>query len=535
MFVAAESFAAHEQAARRGLPVAEVLGEREQAKRARREELMSRREVLAGATGLASMAAIGMSPALSLGRSVARIAAPRVAIIGSGLAGIRCAHELWTGRRAKPVASTIYEANPDRSGGRCWTLRDYFGAGLITEHGGQFINSDQIAVRHLAHALGLKLEDVNGGNLFSGEEVYWIDGASYTNKEALADWDAVGFKIFHGALREAETKAGASLFDSMSVTEWLDGTEIGTSSRFGKLLLACTVAEQGGSPEEQSALLLIEEFGEKNSHRAFTTGEGDERFHIIGGNDQLVSGMLDELPSETLQLGHQLLALRKRPDGSYRLVFDGGGSTREQTADVVVLALPFTALSEVDLSKAGLTASKRHVIETFGMGSNAKIHIELDRETWPALGYSGDILTEWEGLCCGWDDSVPLGSDATALLYTGYPGGVTGASGLTGAAHGAAPAADVKWMLEQMDQLFPGTSAAFTGLAYEDHWTEDPWTKGAYSFWKVGQATNFAQLAAAPEGSILFAGEHTSLENEGYLDGAVETGERAAGEVRKLL
>ena len=90
-------------------------------------------------------------------------------------------------------------------------------------------------------------------------------------------------------------------------------------------------------------------------------------------------------------------------------------------------------------------------------------------------------------------------------------------------------------MLRQLEQIFPGTSAAFTGLAYEDHWAEDPWVRGAYSFWKVGQATTYAALAAAPEGSLLFAGEHTSLENEGYLDGAVETGERAAHEVLRLL
>ena len=535
MYAAAESFSAHEQAARRGVPVAEVLGEREQARRARRERLLSRRELLVGAGGLATMAAVSASPALSFAQSLTRKPAPRIAIVGSGLAGLRCAHQLWTDNPRGAIAATIFEANAERIGGRCWTLRDYFGSGLITEHGGEFINSNQLAVRRLAHTLGLLLEDVNGGNLPSGEEVYLIDGGAYTNKEALADWDSVGFRTFHRALRESETHGGASLLDSLSVTEWLEGSEIGTTSRFGKLMLACTVAEQGGDPEEQSALLLIEEFGEKNSHRILTTGEGNERFHIIGGNDQLVTRMLDELPPETVQLGHQLIALRAKADGSYKLVLDVAGSTRETTADVVVLALPFTTLAEVDLSKSGLSATKRHVIETFGMGSNAKIHVELNQETWPGLGYSGDTLTEWEGLCCGWDDSVPLGPDANALLYTGYPGGRVGRSGLTGAAHGPAPRKDVRWMLEQLDQLFPGTSTAFTGLAYEDHWAEDPWVQGAYSFWKVGQATSYGELAAAPEGSILFAGEHTSVENEGYLDGAVETGERAAGEIIRRL
>jgi monoamine oxidase len=535
MVASTKLFHAVEEAARRGVPVAEVIGEHEQAQRALEPHEISRRELLAGATGLASAAAFATSPTLSFARSLARKPAPRVAIVGAGLAGIRCAHLLWNGRPAEPIASTIFEAHPERAGGRCWTLRDYFGAGLITEHGGEFINSNQFAVRNLAKALALKLEDVNGGNLPSGEEAYLIDGGVYTNKEALADWDSIGYKTFHRAMRESETRAGAALLDSLSVTEWLEGTEIGTTSRFGKLMLACTVAEQGGDPEEQSALLLIEEFGVKNSRSALTTGEGNERFHIIGGNDQLVTRMLDELPPETVQLGNQLVALRTTAGGSYKLVLDADGVTSETTADIVVLALPFTTLSEVDLSRSSLSQTKRHVIETFGMGTNAKIHVELDRETWPALGYSGDTLTEWEGLCCGWDDSVPLGPDANPVLYTGYPGGRTGRSGLTGAAHGPAPEADTSWMLDQLDQLFPGTSAAFTGVAYEDHWVEDPWVHGAYSFWKVGQATSYAELAAAPEGAILFAGEHTSLENEGYLDGAVETGERAAREVLRLL
>lgn len=517
------------------MPVAEVLGEREHVARERAAGVISRRELLAGATGLATAAAIGASPALSIARSLTRKPTPRVAIVGSGLAGVRCAHVLWNAKRTHPIPSTIFEANPSRVGGRCWTLRDYFGAGLNTEHGGQFINSDQHTIRRLVQTLGLQLEDVNGGNLQSGEEAYLIDGATYTNKEALADWESVGYRTFHGALREAETHAGAKMLDRLSVTEWLEGTEIGTGSRFGKLMLACSVAEQGGDPEEQSALLLIDEFGEKNTRRALTTGEGDERFHVVGGNDQLVTKMLAELPPETVQLGHQLVALRATSGGAYKLVFDVNRSTRETTADIVVLALPFTTLNEVDLSKSSLSATKRHVIETYGMGTNAKIHVELGHETWPALGYSGAVLTEWEGLCCGWDDSVPLGPDAGPVLYTGFPGGCVGLSGLTGGAHGPAPDRDAKWMLRQLDQLFPGTSAAFTGLAYEDHWAEDPWVRGAYSFWKVGQATTYAQLAASPEGSILFAGEHTSFENEGYLDGAVETGERAAGEILSRL
>jgi monoamine oxidase len=54
--------------------------------------------------------------------------------------------------------------------------------------------------------------------------------------------------------------------------------------------------------------------------------------------------------------------------------------------------------------------------------------------------------------------------------------------------------------------VFPGTSAAYTGRAYEDHWALDPWVRGAYSYYRVGQANTYGRLAGASEGRFLFAG-----------------------------
>jgi monoamine oxidase len=83
----------------------------------------------------------------------------------------------------------------------------------------------------------------------------------------------------------------------------------------------------------------------------------------------------------------------------------------------------------------------------------------------------------------------------------------------------------------RIDPIFPGTRAAFTGAAYEDHWVRDPWVKGAYSFYKVGQYATYGPIAAAAEGRVHFAGEHTSINNQGCLDGAVATGVREAKEI----
>ena len=72
------------------------------------------------------------------------------------------------------------------------------------------------------------------------------------------------------------------------------------------------------------------------------------------------------------------MSLRANLDGSTALAFDvAGAATIELCADIVVLALPFSTLRNVDLCRSGLSAEKRRVIASFGMGTNAKIHLEL--------------------------------------------------------------------------------------------------------------------------------------------------------------
>jgi monoamine oxidase len=517
-------FALHERAERTGTPADELTAPRP-----------TRRELLIGAGGLAAGAALAGSPAALARGLKGAPTRPRIAIVGAGLAGLRCAHTLWTEEPGRPLRSTVFEANPDRAGGRCWTLRDFFSDGLITEHGGAFLNSGQTAVRSLARRLGLDQEVVDGGDLPTGEEVFFIGGRRYTYAEANSDWHDVGYRVFKAAAREMASSAGAARLDRMSVPEWLDSTEIGAHSRFGRLMLANTVTENGGDPGDQSALdLVVLLTGNPRSSLSPLPGD-DERFQIVGGNDQLVGRMISRLPRGTFAYGHRLVAIRKHADGAIRLVFDHSGRTVQRTADLVVLALPFSTLREVELHRSGLSATKQRVIRTMGMGTNAKIHLELTHKTWPALGYSGATYGEWDRLACAWDDVVELGPKASPALYVGFPGGKVGRSGLTGRAHGPAPARDVHWVLGEIEHVFPGTTAAFTGRAYEDHWAHDPFVRGAYSYYRVGQAVSYGPLAAMSEGRFLFAGEHTSIDNIGFLDGAVETGERAARLLRRRI
>src|ERR671923_287864 len=89
--------------------------------------------------------------------------------------------------------------------------------------------------------------------------------------------------------------------------------------------------------------------------------------------------------------------------------------------------------------------------------------------------------------------------------------------------------------LRQIDPLLPGLSAYWNGKATIDFWTGYQWTKGSYSYWKVGQYTKFSGIEKTPQGTCHFAGEHTSQDFRGYLNGGVETGERAANEILAAL
>jgi monoamine oxidase len=130
---------------------------------------------------------------------------------------------------------------------------------------------------------------------------------------------------------------------------------------------------------------------------------------------------------------------------------------------------------------------------------------------------------------------VPLGPAGSPALLLGFPGAHVGATGLTGSAHGTAPSADVARFLAQIEPVYPGTTTAYTGRAYEDHWALDPWVHGAYSYCRVGQAASFGHIAGLPEGAIHFAGEHTSVDHQGFLDGAVSSGQRAARQLLRAI
>jgi monoamine oxidase len=111
-------------------------------------------------------------------------------------------------------------------------------------------------------------------------------------------------------------------------------------------------------------------------------------------------------------------------------------------------------------------------------------------------------------------------------ILVDYTGGMIGASFATGT-----PSSRAQQFLAQIEPVLPGITAKHNGRATIDFRAAYPWTKGSYSYWKPGQYTSFAGAEREQSFDCHFAGEHTSIDFQGYLNGGVESGERAADEI----
>ncbi len=504
---------------------------------------LTRRTLLQKAGGTALALGLGGSwPAVAPARSDPDT---RVVIVGAGIAGLGCAHRLWHGHG---IRADVYEWS-DRAGGRIQTLRGYFDDGQLVEEHAEFVNPEHTATLHLARDLHLTLDNTERypPGVDPDQESFWFDGRLVTQDSVNSDWRNFGYALF----KDAAAKAGwpttyrrgtswAKKWDQMSVIEWLDAhLPGGSQGEFGRLCVSAILDEYGGPAENTSSLNLIDLLGADSSTRtglqvrsAPELDGGNEKWHLHGGNDLLTSGIVDRLPGGSVHLGQQLVALSSRSGGQVVCSFASGQGTADVIADQVVLAIPFTTLRQVDTSGVTIHPLHRRAIEEQPMGSNAKFFLQYSSRIWDDDGQTGNAYTDTivQG---AWDatDYQP----GTAGVLAALPGGAVGQNwgpryGLT-TYRGAPPAQMASDYLASFEQLFPGSSALYNGKAFFVWSSGDPYILGAYSYLAVGQFTAFNGIQGRREGRLHFAGEQTSMNFQGYIEGGLRSGYRCAAEV----
>jgi monoamine oxidase len=485
----------------------------------RLEDIALTRRQLIGAAGAAALSAGAWTPR-------ARAASPpRVVVVGAGLAGLTCAYRL----KQAGVVAAVHEAS-DRLGGRCWSIRGAFAPGLIGEHGGEFIDTGHIEIRQLCKELSLPLDNLIQAETNGTEPLYFFDRRPYTYAEASEDFNGVYQKLHQDVSAASypttyriSTERGREL-DAMTILEWIEeSVPGGTASRFGQLLDVAYNIEFGAECSDQSALNLLYLLGYIGQGKLRLFGPSNEKYHVRGGNDQIAEALAAALPGPITR-GSELVAIRQTPAGAYALTFDQGGTTIPVTADRVVLALPFSIMRRsVDWSRAGFGPEKSRAIRELGMGTNSKLHVGFRTRHWRALGCTGDTYSD-TGYQASWE--VSRAQPGTAGLLVDYTGGRIGDSFGSGT-----PATRAARFLGQLEPVLPGVSDQWDGTATVDYWAAYPWTLGSYSYYRPGQYTAFGGAEEEVSGACHFAGEHTTQDYQGYLQGAVFSGQRAAGEV----
>ena len=447
--------------------------------------------------------------------------APRIAVVGAGLAGLTATYRL----KQAGYAAQLYEARTDRVGGRCWS--DTFpGSNLIYEHGGELIDQGHTEIRQLAQELGLNLVNLLSSETNGTESFNYFDGASYSETDATNDLKGIWQQIHNDVsaasyptLWNLNTQRGREL-DAMSIAQWIDNyVPGGHGSKLGQLLDVAYNIEYGGECTDQSSLNMLYLLGYSGQGNLRIFGPSNEKYHTVGGNDQIPERLADALPGQ-INMGYELTAIARNSNGTWKLSFGNGATT---TVDRVVIAIPFTILRGVDLTKAQFEPRKLRAINELGMGTNSKMHVGFKKRFWRDLGCNGETYAD-TGYQNTWE--VSRGQAGTTGLLVDYTGGKIGATFGAGT-----PSSRAKQFVGQIEPLLPGATANWNGNATIDYWPGYEWTKGSYSYWRVGQYTAFAGMVGAEQNGCHFAGEHTSIDFQGYLQGGVETGQRAAGEI----
>ena len=203
-------------------------------------------------------------------------------------------------------------------------------------------------------------------------------------------------------------------------------------------------------------------------------------------------------------------------------------------ADHVVLALPFTRLRTIDLSGLAIDPLHLRAIDEEPLGSNAKFFVQCTSRVWndpdraSGNAYCGGVV---QG---AWD--ATLYQPGTTGILAALPGGSVGQDwgGRYGLStyRGTPPDAMTGEYLHEFNQLFSGVTGAYNGRSFFVWSTGDPHILGAYSYLKVGQYTAFNGIQSRQHGNLHFGGEHTSVNFQGYMEGALRSGYRCAAEIR---
>ena len=429
-------------------------------------------------------------------------------VAGAGLAGLSAARQL----EKDGARVTILEART-RVGGRVQTVRDIFAAGQHAEAGADLIEGAQTLVLQLASSLGLKPKRI----LRQGFTYYGPDKSGRLRVwQGPGAWQEAARRLrpeterWKAACRQWNSGVAAAL-GPVPVARWLQKTRAGRSFAAGvRSMRGFFLAD----PEDLSLLQLVDLFADDE-----TPGQ-DDIFRIPGGNDRLPQKLAASLKARIVLAAH-VRRVRQRND-RVTVTFTEGSARQEVEADFAVVALPATTARDIDFTPR-LPDVQRQAIGRLKYGAATRVLLQFETPFWRrahkhrAFGTSLPIGAVWDA------SEHQRGRSAILMLLAGGRGSQECRQII--AAEGAQGVVDrLRWL---------GKPSALQTM-WQVSWEDDPLARGGYAVFSPDFDPTWRDWLRRPFKRVMFAGEHTSVESEGFMNGAIESGYRAAAEIAAL-
>ena len=478
---------------------------------------VSRREALLGATAGAGAVVRGDAAAALAAKADRGGAARRadVVVVGAGLAGLSAAADLT--REGHSVV--VLEAR-DRVGGR--TLNHPLGGGEVVEVGGEWVGPGQDRILARARGVGVKTFKT----YTQGEQVLDFEGrrSHFTGLiPPLPEPDASDFATLLGKIIDLQktipldrpwTAPDAAELDGQTVETFKLANSSTDGARF--LLDLAVRAVFAAEPRDLSllhALFYLQSGGGIINLTSTAGGAQDSRF--VGGSQLVSIRMAARLGSRVILQAPVRRISQSRVGVT---VVSDAGTWRARR---VIVAIAPTLAGRIDY-EPGLPALRDQLTQRMPQGSVIKFEAVYPKPFWREQGLNGYSNSDQPPVQFTYDNSPP----------SGRPGVLLGFVAGSAARHLGAQssAARRRAALGSFVGLF-GPAAARPRTLIEHIWADEIWTRGCYvGYMPPGVWSDYGSALRAPVGRIHWAGTETSEVFNGYMDGAVRSGERAASE-----
>ncbi|WP_206428653.1 flavin monoamine oxidase family protein [Mycolicibacterium stellerae] len=444
-----------------------------------------------------------------------------VVIVGAGVAGLVAAREIL--RRGREVV--VLEAR-DRVGGRL--LTEELCDGVTIEMGGQWVGPGQHRVLALIEELGLSTFPTHT----SGRHILELGNSrsTYTgriplfNPVAMADVGSAQWALRRAArkipLDAPWTARGGDRLDGQTFATWLD-RRLNTNGGQAIMRMA-TEAIFAAGPQDISALWALFYIHAAGGLDALiNVAGGAQQDRIVGGSQRIALTIAEEL-ADRIVLEKPITDI-DWTSGDV-VLYTAAGTTHRARRVIVAIPPPLAARIRF---KPALPTDRDQLVQRMPMGRVIKINVGYPEPFWRADGLSGQANS----------GSRPLGTVFDNTPPTGSPGVLVGFLEARHAdfASKLSPQERRSTVLDDLVAYF-GESAANPIAYLERDWAAEEYTRGCYGAFAAPMAlTRFGPALRTPIGPLHWAGTETATAWAGYIDGAIQSGQRSADEVTRAL